>query len=116
MALVALGACHAPSTPTLTTGLTGTVLRGPITPVCQINLACEAPFSAGFTAQRDGNIVTHFQSDAAGQFMVCLQPGTYRIVPDTDAPIISPTSQTKMATVGQVGLTTVSFVFDTGIR
>jgi hypothetical protein len=96
--------------------LTGIVLRGPITPVCRVDVPCDAPFSAGFTVQQGGNTVSHFQSDTAGQFTVWLQPGMYRIVPDADAPIIAPTSQAKDAVVGQVGLTSVSFMFDTGIR
>jgi hypothetical protein len=109
-------ACRAPGSPTPTTGLTGVVLRGPITPVCQFDVACDAPFSAGFTVERDQRAVAHFRSNAAGHFTVRLQPGTYRIVPDADAPVISPTSQAKVVEVDQVGLTEVRLVFDTGIR
>ena len=45
-----------------------------------------------------------------------LYPGTYTIVPASDAPIMSPGSQIKTVTVGQTGPTTVTLEFDTGIR
>jgi hypothetical protein len=47
-------ACANPASSTPTTGLTGVVVRGPITPVCRIDIACDAPFSAGFSVQRSG--------------------------------------------------------------
>jgi len=45
-----------------------------------------------------------------------LSPGTYRIVPGFDAPIIAPTAQAKVVVVQPVGLTEVRLMFDTGIR
>ena len=116
MAFAVSAACSGPAAPTLTTGLTGVVLRGPIAPVCQVNVACDAPFSAGFTVQQDTNTVAHFRSDTTGHFTVALQPGTYRVVPDPDAPVIAPASQAKTVSVGPVGLTQVQLEFDTGIR
>ena len=92
-------------------------MRGPITPVCRIDVPCDAPFSAGFTVQRAGRQVAQFQSDSAGQFSVFLEPGPYSVVPNADAPIISPASQAKPVTVGGNGpLTVVRLTFDTGIR
>jgi hypothetical protein len=108
-------ACGSPTAPTAT-GLAGTVLRGPIAPVCTLNQPCDAPFKAGFTVQRGATLVAAFQSDEQGHFEVRLAPGTYIIVPDADAPIILPKSQTKEAAVGQNGLTIVDLRFDTGIR
>jgi hypothetical protein len=122
LALVALLMCaafaHCASAgPSPTTGLTGVVVRGPITPVCRVDVPCDAPFSAGFTVQRDGRRVAEFQSDAAGLFTVFLAPGAYTVVPNTDAGIISPASQVKSVTVGDTGmLTVVRLMFDTGIR
>jgi len=60
--------------------------------------------------------VTTFHSDASGHFESRLAPGTYVIVPATDAPIIAPSSQAKQVDVGSRGLTTVILEFDTGIR
>ena len=103
--------------PSPTTGLTGVVARGPITPVCRIDVPCDAPFSAGFTVQRAGRQVAQFQSDSAGQFTVFLDPGAYTVVPGADAPLMSPTLQAKPVTVGDTGLlTVVRLTFDTGIR
>lgn len=115
VAVVAVSACSS-TAPSPTTGLTGVVVRGPITPACRIDVPCDAPFSAGFTVQRAGRQVAQFQSDSAGQFTVFLEPGTYSVVPNADAPLISPGSQSKSMTVGDVGLTTVRLMFDTGIR
>jgi hypothetical protein len=114
-ATIASSACAA-AAPSPATGLTGTVVRGPITPVCRIDVPCEAPFSAGFTVEQNGRRVAAFRSDAAGQFTVWLDPGAYSVVPDADAPVIAPRSQSKRVTVGDTGLTTVRLTFDTGIR
>jgi hypothetical protein len=109
-------ACSGPGSPTPPTGLTGVVVRGPITPVCQSGVPCDAPFSAGFTVERDGQAVAQFRSDGSGAFTVRLSPGTYSVTPDADAPLLAPKSQAKTVEVGPVGLTTVRLEFDTGIR
>jgi hypothetical protein len=99
------------------TGLSGVVVRGPITPVCRADVPCDAPFSATFSIQRSGRQVAQFRSDVSGQFTVFLQPGDYTIVPAPDAPILSPGSQFKSVSVADSGaLTMVRLTFDTGIR
>ncbi len=111
-----LAACSA-TAPSPVTGLTGVVLRGPVTPVCRVDVPCDAPFSASFIVQRSGRTVAQFQSDMSGQFTVFLPPGVYTVIPNTDAPIIAPSSQAKQVTVENTGtLTTVRLTFDTGIR
>lgn len=100
----------------LDTGLTGLVLRGPIAPVCTTDQPCDAPFAATFTVTRAGRSVRRFASAADGTFTVLLEPGSYRIVPAPDAPIISPTTQVQDVVVGDSGLTTDTLFFDTGIR
>ena len=113
---VAAVGCSSPTSSNPTTGLTGVVLRGPVTPVCRVDEPCNAPFSASFGVERDGRQVAQFRSDSAGSFTVWLSPGSYRIVPGADAPLIIPTSQAKQVEVGAVGLTNVRLEFDTGIR
>ncbi len=98
-----------------TTGLTGTVRRGPITPVCQVGVPCDAPFAAGFQVWQGSRFVAGFQSDSAGHYLVLLAPGAYTVVPDSTAPIF-PKGQTRQVTVGPVGLTHLDLEFDTGIR
>ena len=100
----------------LSTGLTGTVLRGPVTPVCQVNVPCDAPFAASFEVRRNGRQVATFSSDAQGHFQVRLAPGQYLIVPAPDAPVMNPSAQSKTVDVGFEGLTAVELLFDTGIR
>jgi len=88
-----------------------------VTPVCRVDVPCDAPFSAAFTVEQNGRRVAQFQSDAAGQFTVYLRPGPYTVVPATDAPIIGASSQRKAVTVADNGmLTVVHLSFDTGIR
>ena len=107
--------CGAPAAPSGTT-LVGTVMRGPVQPVCQIAVPCDAPFSAGFTAEQGGRVVAAFRSDSQGHFEVKLAAGEYMVVPGPDAPIISPKAQAKDVVVGSTGPTTVLLHFDTGIR
>jgi hypothetical protein len=109
-------ACDQPVSPTPNTGLTGVVVRGPIAPVCEIDKACDAPFSAGFDVYLNARRVAGFRSDADGRFSVALSPGVYRIIPAADAPIIQPPAQVKEVEVLPVGLTPVRLEFDTGIR
>jgi hypothetical protein len=117
-AATTIAACaSAGSTPSMTTGLTGVVMRGPVMPVCRVDVPCDAPFSATFNVERNGRRVTQFHSDTAGQFTVFLAPGTYTVVPSSDAPLLSPSSQLKSVTVVDSGtLTIVRLTFDTGIR
>ena len=107
--------CAVPTAPS-DTALIGTVARGPIQPVCRVDVPCEAPFSASFTAERGDRVVASFRSDSEGHFEVLLAPGMYVVVPGPDAPIISPRAQAKDVVVGSNGKTTVLLHFDTGIR
>jgi hypothetical protein len=98
------------------TGLTGLVLRGPITPVCMENVPCDAPFAATFVVTRSGRGVATFASSSDGRFTVLLAPGSYRIVPTAAAPLLNPTAQGQDVVVGTAGLTSDTLFFDTGIR
>src|SRR6185436_4542845 len=99
-AATTIAACaSAGSTPSTTTGLTGVVMRGPVTPVCRVDVPCDAPFSATFTVEQDARRVAQFQSDMAGQFTVYLRPGAYTVVPAADAPIIGASLQRKSVMV-----------------
>jgi hypothetical protein len=112
---IASGCGSSPTEPT-TTGLAGTVFRGPISPLCVIGQPCEAPFVASFTVQRGTTRVAAFSSDPQGHFEVRLAPGAYIVIPGLDAPIISPSAQTRQVSVGASGLTMIELHFDTGIR
>lgn len=107
------GACN---TALITTGLTGTMMRGPVTPVCQVSVPCDEPLTADFDVLRNGRKVSSFRSDAEGRFIVRLEPGVYTIVPGPDTPIMNAAAQAKSVTVNAEGLTEVQLLFDTGIR
>lgn len=101
----------------ITTGLEGTVHRGPINPVAMEGQVNDAPFSALFRVYSLKNkLITSFSSNSAGEFAVMLAPGSYKIIPDNAAPIMSAASQVKEITVNPVGITYMDMYFDTGIR
>ena len=110
-----VAACDSPTAPSDAL-LVGTVTRGPIQPVCRIDVPCEAPFSATFTAERGNRVIATFRSNSQGRFEVRLAPGGYAIVPGQDAPLIAPRAQAKEVSVAPSGTTTVVLTFDTGIR
>ncbi len=116
LAGLAAAGCSAPSLPAGATGLSGTVVRGPLTPVCQVDVPCEGGFGAAFSVQRGGRQMAQFTTDSSGGFSVALAPGTYQVVPGADAPILDPAAQSRTVTVGGDGWTTVTWHFDTGIR
>lgn len=121
--VLVLVACHhstvtAPITDPLMPGtaLAGMVRRAPVTPVCRVEIPCDAPFAAHFSVLAAGRAVATFRSDSDGRFQVALPPGSFVIVPGPDAPIISPASQTRQVRVDSAGVTWVGLEFDTGIR
>lgn len=117
LATVLLAGCGGDSQESLTTGLNGVVLRGPVQPVCQVDEPCDdEPFSATFGVYQGSHRVAQFQSDSLGAFSVALLPGGYRVIPAPDAPIMDPTGQVRDVEVGLTGFTAVVLTFDTGIR
>lgn len=99
-----------------TTGLQGTVTRGPIAPVCQVGSPCTAPVAGTFTVWRGTVSITTFRSDSSGHYAVALDPGTYTIIAGSDVPVFDPSQRQQTATVGPSGYTAFDITFDTGIR
>lgn len=118
VAIAAIGvACHASDPLGLATAvLTGSVRRGPITPVCQVQVPCDEPFSASFEVRQSDRRIATFRSGVDGSFTVTLAPGAYVVVPASDAPLMNPTAQTKPVEVHAGAPTVVSLLFDTGLR
>jgi hypothetical protein len=101
----------------LTTGLEGTVFRGPINPVEMEGQVNDAPFSALFNVYNlNDKHVKSFSSNADGKFNVMLASGDYKIIPDKSAPIMGAEFQVKEVTLDPVGITRQDLFFDTGIR
>jgi hypothetical protein len=97
-------------------GIEGLVTRGPIQPVCVVNVPCDEPFAALFHVTQGSRELATFRSDAQGQFSIELPPGDYTITPDSTAPILFPTQQAKTVRVEPNSKVRVELDFDTGIR
>jgi hypothetical protein len=97
-------------------GIEGLVIRGPIQPVCVVDVPCDEPFPALFHVTQGSRERATFRSDAQGQFSIELPPGDYTITPDPTAPIIFPTQQAKTVRVEPDTMVRVELDFDTGIR
>ncbi|NNG15627.1 MAG: hypothetical protein HKM89_04030, partial [Gemmatimonadales bacterium] len=97
-------------------GIEGLVTRGPIQPVCVVDIPCDEPFAALFHVTQDGREIATFRSDDEGQFAIDLLPGDYTITPDATAPIIFPTRQAKTVRVESNTVARIELDFDTGIR
>lgn len=97
--------------------LVGIVSRGPVTPVCVPGVPCSAPFAAGFLVTRAGRVVARFESGADGRFSVALPSGgEFRVMPEPDAPLLDPASQSRQVAVRAGEVNEVQLEFDTGIR
>ena len=115
LAVLALGCGSTPVSPD-GPGLEGLVARGPITPVCDPSVSCDAPFAADFEVLRNNVPVASFRSSAAGYYRVSLQPGNCVVRPAPTAPLLHPTTQTRAVEIQPAGWTRVDLLFDTGIR
>lgn len=115
----AVSGCGAPAGAALVelrSGIEGHATYGPITPVCYVGQPCDAPLSASFDVEREGERVARFHSDSSGHFLVYLPPGMYTIIPDSATPIMFPRLQRHEVSVAPGGLTETDLDFDTGIR
>jgi hypothetical protein len=112
----AAAAGGAQSTPSAS-GLTGTVTRGPTTPVCRVGEPCDAPaanFVLVFTRMR-GSIPVRARTDVDGRYRVRLAAGIYTVTSEVPVRIgrgIAPARVHVRA--GHVDR--IDFSVDTGIR
>jgi hypothetical protein len=97
------------------TGLQGRVMRGPIMPVCRVNVPCDAP-AKGVTLRfaRNGRVVATATTNAKGWYRVVLKPGRYVVRTNRRGPEARPTPALATATSGR--FRRVDFHLDTGIR
>jgi len=95
-------------------GIYGTITRGPLTPVCRIDIACDGPYSTTIVASNSEGEVSRFTSDEQGRFWVSLPAGAYILSPLTANRFSWMTPQSVTVTAGLY--TEVNIQFDTGIR
>src|SRR5205823_8912165 len=95
-------------------GLFGTVVRSPITPVCRVGQPCSAP-AAGVTLLflRGGTKVASVVTTNAGTYRVRLAPGSYtvRVSPSLRIGSLAPTA----VKVPRGAAVRRNFAIDTGI-
>ena len=111
MSLAAVaGASAAPSR----SGLSGTVSRGPITPVCREGVACDAPAPyLVLTFSRQGHVrIT--RTDRQGAYRIELPAGMYSVRTNAGRFGQRPHPATVHVRAGQTD--TLNFTIDTGIR
>lgn len=97
----------------IVSGLFGTVVRSPATPVCQAGQPCTAP-AAGVTLTfyRGGSAVKSAVTTSTGHYRVQLMPGVYTVRLATKMARLAPTT----VTVTRAVVARRNFTIDTGIR
>jgi hypothetical protein len=97
-------------------GLTGTVTRGPTSPVCVAEQPCSAP--AGHVTLlfwRDGRVVARATTDVSGRYRIRLAPARYRVSRATTT-TVGRGLEPVVVRVASGRFTTIDFSIDTGIR
>ena len=98
----------------LTGTLHGTVMRGPIAPVCRLGTPCSAPaknVTLSFT--RNGS-TRRTTTDGSGRYSIRLPAGVYAVKTNQRPLGIVPQPRSVRVRAGQS--TRVDFAIDTGIR
>jgi hypothetical protein len=60
-------------------GLYGAVRKGPVMPVCQQGVPCDAPAQVTLVFSRDNQVVARVKSTANGKYRIALAPGFYDV-------------------------------------
>jgi hypothetical protein len=91
-------------------------VRGPISPVCMVDVPCEGP-AAGvrIVVSRNGLVVARRVTDRDGRAHVTCAPGRYR-VKASYAGGVAPQFRSRLVRVYDNRTVRVRFSFDTGIR
>ena len=107
LALVAGAGAHRT---TLRSGLYGTVMRGPITPVCVAEQPCSAPAAGAVLVFARGAVIDRVTVASDGSYRLRLPAGTYSV--RSGAKKLEPT----LARVYLGRMARLDFSIDTGIR
>ena len=95
---------------TLRSGLYGTVMRGPITPVCVEGVPCSAPAAGAVLVFTQGAVVARVTVASDGSYRLRLPAGTYAV--RSGKKPLEPT----VARVYTGRMARLDFSIDTGIR
>ena len=90
-------------------------MRGPITPVCRVDVPCDAP-AAGVVLvfSRFGRVVTRTTTSRSGAYRLALRPGRYGVTTARRTIGSGLTPRSVLVPRGRVAR--VDFKLDTGIR
>ena len=89
-------------------------MRGPISPVCRVDVPCDAPAQVTLVFSRAGVVRARVRTTAKGRFRVALRSGRYgvRTVERVGMRPLEP----RVVTVPVGRFASVTFHIDTGIR
>jgi hypothetical protein len=90
--------------------LHGTVMLGPVTPVCRVGVPCDKPAAGVMLTFTRGVHAFKAKTDTRGRYVITLAAGTYTVRASTGMRI-NPVKVTARA-----GSHLQSFAIDTGIR
>ena len=107
---VAAGASAASSS----SGLHGTVRRGPITPVCRVGVPCDAPAPGVVLTFSHTGLVRKARTDEKGAYRIALPPGVYSVT--TSLRLFGRTPRPGRVRVRSGHWDRIVFSVDTGIR
>jgi hypothetical protein len=115
-AVLAAAVVDAAAAGTHGSGVRGRVLYGPTCPVQRVGESCTRPYQAWLTFRREpaNKAVARVRSSADGSFSVPLPAGRYLLVPQNGRPF--PHSSSQQITVHRDRYTTVTVMYDSGIR
>jgi hypothetical protein len=103
--------------PFLNSGLEGLVTVGPQCPVVRVGESCpDLPFAATLELRQAGKLVVQFNSDAQGYFHVAVRPGLYSFEPQSPGGLALPSAGPRPVTVLNGQFSSVTVVYDSGIR
>jgi hypothetical protein len=117
-AALTLGCTVAGATTTstsLTSGLRGVVIRGPIRPVCGPSDPCDAPApGVVLRFKQRGRLIARVKSGTGGRYRVLLRPGRYAVSTPNPSPAMGLSPSVVRVPKGRVAR--VNFRLDTGIQ
>jgi hypothetical protein len=95
-------------------GLHGTLLRGPITPVCRVDVPCDAPAGGVILTFSGAGVVRETRTDRQGSYRIGLPPGIYAV--STSSKPFGQTPRPARVHVRAGHSDRIVFTIDTGIR
>jgi hypothetical protein len=95
-------------------GLHGTVMRGPITPVCRVGVPCDAPAPNITLTFARSRVVRTTRTDEHGTYRIELPAGIYTV--KTSSKPFGKLPRPATVHVRSAHSDTIDFTIDTGIR